>query len=131
MKQRRIASIIRIEPTQVLLWWEGKAHIDLLTFDAAGRKLMFQSLGESHGVQSDLTRENVKCFLENWLLAFAASDPRMYPNWLFMFGVGLKDEARNHLGSWRVRQIEPCLEIAWRPVLSTVFAMRCLTFRAR
>jgi hypothetical protein len=28
-----------------------------------------------------------------------------------MFGLGLKDEAPNHLGSWRVRQINACGEI--------------------
>jgi len=53
VKHRRIASIIRIEPKQILLWWNGKAHTDLLTFDDAGRNLLFDSLGDNYKMQLD------------------------------------------------------------------------------
>ena len=69
MKRKRVASIIRIEPKQILVWWDGKAHTDLLAFDPEGRKLMFDSLGTAYGMQPDKTSENVRRFLESWLLA--------------------------------------------------------------
>ncbi len=35
----KIASVIRIEPPRtVVLWWDGKVHRDLLTFDENGYK---------------------------------------------------------------------------------------------
>jgi hypothetical protein len=64
----KIAAVIRIQPPRtVLLWWNGKPHQDLLTFDDAGYKLIYDSLGGVHGMSEDLVRNNIKLYLNDLL----------------------------------------------------------------
>ncbi|HEY3706274.1 MAG TPA: hypothetical protein VGL22_14520 [Terracidiphilus sp.] len=64
----RIATVIRILPPRTaLLWWDGKPNQELLTFDDAGYKLIFNSLGGSEGMVEDVVRNNIKLFLNDLL----------------------------------------------------------------
>jgi len=66
----KVASVIKIEPPHsVLIWWDGEARRDLLTFDEAGYKLMFRSLGGSMNLAEDVVRNNIKIFLNDLLVA--------------------------------------------------------------
>lgn len=67
---QKIATVIRIDGAKdVILWWEGKAHRDLLTFDDAGFKLLYDSLSMGGQLQSDVARNNIKLFLNDLLAA--------------------------------------------------------------
>lgn len=64
----RIATVITILPPRtVLLWWDGRPHQELLTFDDAGYKLMSNSLGGSERMAEDVVRNNIKLFLNDLL----------------------------------------------------------------
>jgi hypothetical protein len=64
----KIATVIGVLPPRtVLLWWEGKPHQELLTFDDAGYNLIFDSLGGSESMAEDVVRNNIKLYLSDLL----------------------------------------------------------------
>lgn len=64
----KFGTMIRIHPHRTIqLWWNGEVRADLLTFDDAGYRLIFESLGGLQGLQQDVVRNNIKIFLNDWL----------------------------------------------------------------
>ncbi len=65
-----IPTVIRIaEQRTVLVWWDGKVNRELITFDQAGFKLLYKSLSNDNSLQDDVTRTNIKQFLNDFLVA--------------------------------------------------------------
>lgn len=65
----RIPTVIRIAGQRtVVVWWDGKVSQELITFDEAGFKLLYKSL-DNNSLQSDVTRANIKQFLNDFLVA--------------------------------------------------------------
>jgi hypothetical protein len=64
----KLATVLRLEgKMNVIVWWDGKLHNDLVTFDDAGFKLMYDSFSIDGQLQVDVTRANIKLFLNDLL----------------------------------------------------------------
>ncbi|MGB7436818.1 MAG: hypothetical protein WBW49_15505 [Candidatus Acidiferrum sp.] len=66
---QQIPTVIRIAKQRtVLVLWDGKVNQELLTFDEAGFKLLYKSLSDNNSLQDDVTRSNIKQFLNDFLV---------------------------------------------------------------
>jgi hypothetical protein len=63
-----LATVLRIDGTKaVIVWWNGNLRSDLIQFDDAGFKLMYSSLSMNGVLQEDVTRNNIKVYLNDLL----------------------------------------------------------------
>jgi len=64
-----IPTVLRIDPPRgIVVWWDGKLWRDLLTFDEAGFKLLYEAMSACQTLQADLARHNIKQFLNDFLI---------------------------------------------------------------
>lgn len=67
---KNYGAILRIDPPRTaIVLWEGQPRRDLLTFDDAGYKLLFEQMSMNGELQEDVSRINIKIFLNTLLSA--------------------------------------------------------------
>lgn len=65
-----IPTVIRIAGQRtVVVWSDGNASQQLITFDEAGFRLLYTSLSNNNDLQDDVIRTNIKQFLNDFLVA--------------------------------------------------------------